>query len=73
MQEAELGIAINDRSALRRGDLIFWRGHVGVMRDAHTLLHANGHHMQVASEPLADAEARTATRGGGPITAIKRL
>jgi hypothetical protein len=44
-----------------------------MMRDAHTLLHANGHHMQVASEPLAEAEARTAARGGGPITAIKRL
>ena len=73
MQEAELGTAINDRSALRRGDLIFWKGHVGMMRDAHTLLHANGHHMQVASEPLAEAEARTAARGGGPITAIKRL
>jgi hypothetical protein len=73
MQEGELGTAVNDRSALRRGDLVFWKGHVGMMRDAHTLLHANGHHMQVASEPLADAEARTAARGGGPITAIKRL
>lgn len=72
MQEAELGTAVNDRSALRRGDLVFWKGHVGVMRDAETLLHANGHHMQVASEPLAAAETRTAPRGG-PITAIKRL
>ena len=47
-----------DDAALRRGDLVFWKGHVGVMRDAGTLLHANGHHMLVTSEPLR--------RGRGP-------
>ena len=72
MQEAELGVAVNDRDALRRGDLVFWKGHVGVMRDALTLLHANGHHMQVAIEPLAEAEARIAARGGGPVTSVRR-
>ncbi|MGM0583356.1 MAG: C40 family peptidase [Pseudomonadota bacterium] len=52
---------------LRRGDLVFWRGHVGVMRDAETLLHANAHHMAVASERLAEAVARiAATETGGP-------
>ena len=39
----------------RRGDLVFWKGHVGIMRDADTLLHANGWHMKVVSEPLAEA------------------
>lgn len=73
MQERELGVSINDDTALRRGDLVFWKGHVGVMRDADTLLHANGHHMQVASEPLAEARARILARDGGDITAIKRL
>lgn len=73
MQESELGVAVNDHAALRRGDFVFWKGHVGVMRDADTLLHANGHHMQVASEPLAEATTRIAAREGGPITAIKRL
>jgi cell wall-associated NlpC family hydrolase len=73
MQERELGVAVNDHAALRRGDLVFWKGHVGMMRDAETLLHANGHHMLVASEPLADATTRIAARDGGPITAIKRL
>lgn len=43
---------------LRRGDLAFWPGHVGILQDADTLLHANGHHMLVVSEPLADAVAR---------------
>jgi cell wall-associated NlpC family hydrolase len=73
MQEAELGTAINDRANLRRGDLVFWKGHVGAMRDARILVHANGHHMQVAAEPLAEAEARIAARGGGPVTSIRRL
>jgi cell wall-associated NlpC family hydrolase len=73
MQERELGAAVNDYAALRRGDLVFWKGHVGVMRDAETLLHANGHHMLVASEPLVEATTRIAARDAGPITAIKRL
>ncbi len=72
MQQAELGTAVAARAALRRGDLVFWKGHVGVMRDAETLLHANGHHMQVASEPFAAAVARIAQRGGGEVVAIRR-
>lgn len=60
-------------SDLRRGDLIFWHGHVGIMRDSETLLHANAHHMLVASEPLATARARICAKGAGDIVAIKRL
>ena len=76
MQEAELGhpVMVDDPlSGLLRGDLVFWRGHVGIMQDGHLLLHANGHHMLVASEPLATATARILAKGGGPITSIKRL
>ena len=61
-----------DLRALRRGDLIFWKGHVGMMQDAATLLHANAYHMQVASEQLADAVARIA-QSGSQITGIRRL
>jgi cell wall-associated NlpC family hydrolase len=57
---------------LHRGDLVFWKGHVGVMRDSQTLLHANAYHMAVASEPLAEAVARI-TPSAGPITSIRRL
>jgi cell wall-associated NlpC family hydrolase len=60
-------------SGLRRGDAVFWKGHVGVMRDDKTLLHANGHHMMVASEPLREAASRILTKSFGPITSIKRL
>jgi cell wall-associated NlpC family hydrolase len=57
---------------LQRGDLIFWRGHVGIMRDRETMLHANGHHMMVASEPISEARARIAAKSFGAITSIRR-
>lgn len=71
MQAAELGVAID--AELQRGDLVFWKGHVGIMRDAETLLHANAHHMAVASEPLAVARARIVAKGEGEITGMRRL
>lgn len=49
-----------DFTNLKRGDLVFWPGHVGVMADGEMLLHANAHHMEVAKEPLARAEKRIA-------------
>ncbi|HMT15239.1 MAG TPA: NlpC/P60 family protein [Aestuariivirga sp.] len=74
MQEKELGRSLpqNDRTGLQRGDLVFWDGHVGIMTDATMLLHANGHHMLVASEPLAEAVKRIAA-SGKPVTSVKRL
>ena len=76
MQEHALGRALeikDDLSGLQRGDLVFWNGHTGIMRDARILLHANGHHMLVASEPLADAVARISARSFGAVTGVKRL
>ena len=71
-QAAELGDPIADGEPLMRGDLIFWKGHVGIMQDAANLLHANAHHMQVASENLHDALPRIA-REAGDITTRRRL
>jgi cell wall-associated NlpC family hydrolase len=76
MMEATLGepIAADDSEArLVRGDLVFWKGHVGIMRDPDTLLHANGWHMKTVSEPLAHARERIATTGGGKVTGVRRL
>ncbi len=75
MQAAEVGAALPAEAleALTRGDLVFWRGHVGMMLDQRTLVHANGHHMQVAIEPLAAAIARIADAGGGPVTALRAV
>ncbi|OLP45227.1 NlpC/P60 family protein [Rhizobium oryziradicis] len=57
MQAAGLGSPIA-REELRRGDLVFWKGHVGIMEDEKTLLHANGHTMSVAREDLNAAIER---------------
>jgi hypothetical protein len=56
---------------LERGDLVFWKGHVGIMLDEERLLHANAFHMMVAIEPLADAATRI-EKTVGPVTSIKR-
>ncbi|MGO9024161.1 MAG: NlpC/P60 family protein [Beijerinckiaceae bacterium] len=76
LQEATLGRPVDiggDLSRLRRGDLVFWKGHVGIMRDSETLLHANAHLMLVVSEPLREARERIAKNGAGTISTIKRL
>lgn len=57
MQAADLGTPIS-REELRRGDLVFWKGHVAIMEDEKTILHANGHTMTVAREGLDAAIER---------------
>jgi cell wall-associated NlpC family hydrolase len=73
MQE-KLGVAlpIDSIDALKRGDLAFWKGHVGIMTSPTHLLHANGHFMQVTLEPLATALARIAA-AYGTLTGIRRF
>jgi cell wall-associated NlpC family hydrolase len=76
MMEAALGEPLAFEEALdglRRGDLVFWKGHIGVMRDTETLLHANGWHMRVVSEPLRAARDRTRQNGGGEIASVRRF
>jgi Bacterial dipeptidyl-peptidase Sh3 domain/NlpC/P60 family len=71
MQESALGAPI-DIGSLRRGDLVFWKGHVAIARDAATLLHANAFHMAVTVEPVAAALARIAETGSH-VTSVKRI
>jgi len=59
-------------SDLRRGDLMFWKGHVAVVRDRATLLHANAFHMAVAIEQISDAIKRIG-ESGSDVTMVKRL
>jgi cell wall-associated NlpC family hydrolase len=74
MQEAGLGRALSSAEAgePRRGDLIFWKGHVAIVRDATTLVHANAHHMATAIEGIDDATARIRA-AGSDVTSVKRL
>lgn len=71
MQELALGKP-SSLASLRRGDLVFWKGHVAIARDPESLIHANAYHMKVAIEPAAEAIARIKATGD-EITAVKRV
>jgi cell wall-associated NlpC family hydrolase len=74
MQRSEVGdevVVPKDLEGLQRGDLVFWRGHVGIMSDAFMLVHANAFHMAVVMEPLVEAAKRIAKTGSDPV-AIRR-
>lgn len=76
MLEAAIGtpLAFDDSlSGLKRGDLVFWKGHVGIMTDTETLLHATAYSMTVMSEPLRTARDRILAKSFGAITSIKRM
>jgi cell wall-associated NlpC family hydrolase len=74
MQEQALGqaVAAANLSELKRGDLVFWKGHVAIACDAANLLHVNAFHMAVSVEPIAQAVARIAA-AGSEITGVRRL
>jgi cell wall-associated NlpC family hydrolase len=74
MQEEALGkpVAAADKPDFKRGDLVFWKGHVAVVRDHATLIHANAFHMAVAIEPMAEAIARIG-KTGSIVTSVRRL
>jgi len=57
----------------KRGDLVFWPGHVGVMLNDFMLLHANAHHMEVAAEPLFKTITRIATNTGDDMLGLRRF
>jgi cell wall-associated NlpC family hydrolase len=75
MQEEAIGAPITfdaGLAGLQRGDLIFWEGHVAIVRDRASLIHANAFHMAVAIEPTAEAVERIRSTGI-EISNIRRL
>jgi cell wall-associated NlpC family hydrolase len=74
MQQDGLGRALDaaETKRLQRGDLIFWKGHVAIVRDADTIVHANAYHMAAVIENTREAMARIKA-AGSEVTAIKRL
>ena len=74
MQQDGLGRALSpaEMNKLQRGDLIFWKGHVAIVRDPDTIVHANAHHMATVVENTREAIARIKA-AGSEVTAIKRL
>ncbi len=73
LQEAALGRALDAGEPLRRGDFLFWRGHVAWVLDEGRILHANAHSMSTTTEDLPAAITRIEAQGGGTVTARKRL
>jgi cell wall-associated NlpC family hydrolase len=72
MMERELGQPLAfDAAVLQRGDLVFWKGHIGMMLDGERLIHANGHHMMTVIEPLSSALERIAALFG-PASSFRR-
>ena len=74
MQQDSLGRALSpaETKTLKRGDLIFWSGHVAIVRDPDTIVHANAHHMATVVENTREAIARIKATGS-EVIAIKRL
>ena len=74
MQRDGLGraLAAAEYQHLQRGDLIYWKGHVAIARDADSIVHANAHHMAAVVENTLEAIARIKA-AGNEITAIKRM
>ncbi len=68
-----VGEPVPEGTPPKRGDLLFWKGHVAWVAAENLLLHANAYHMAVALEPMDQAIARIAQQGDGPVTAHKRL
>lgn len=60
-------------ASCRRGDLVFFPGHVGLMRDEATMVHATAAGHRVRIEPLADVVARAHAESGRGVVAVRRL
>jgi cell wall-associated NlpC family hydrolase len=75
MQEAGIGARVTlapHFTNLQRGDLMFWKGHVAIVVNSHTMIHANAFHMAVVIEPLAEAVARIRA-SGTEVRSVKRI
>ena len=74
MMEEKLGSFLSiQKNNYSRGDLVFWKGHVGIMVSKTDIIHANAYHMSVTVEPLSVVIDRSLEQGGGEITSVKRL
>ena len=76
MQEETIGKEIhydNDTSNLELGDLIFWKGHIGIYCANDMLLHANATDMMVSSKPFKDTCAHILKLENSPVTSVRRI
>lgn len=74
MQQRAIGRPLDAAASrqLRRGDLIFWKGHVAIARDADSIVHANAFHMATVIEKTGEAIERI-RQAGSDVAAIRRM
>lgn len=73
LMESALGDPLASRAALKRGDLIFWKGHVALVRNADQVIHANAGHLATVVEGIDAAIKRIEAGGDGRPTSMRRL
>ncbi len=75
MQSAGFGTPVefggDPLAIVRRGDLLFWTGHVAICCGDGEMVHANGYHMSTVVEPIAPALKRIAGQGH-ELNAVRR-
>ncbi|SEK92176.1 C40 family peptidase [Pacificibacter marinus] len=71
--DQQMALGADANGGYKRGDVVFWQGHVALCVDDETLIHANAHHMAVAYEPIGKAIARIEAQGDGCVTAHRRI
>jgi NlpC/P60 family protein/dipeptidyl peptidase-like protein len=73
LQEAALGELLPPGTSYERGDLLFWKGHVALVVNPTTIIHATGYPMAVINEPLEAAIERIMEQEGHGVSSHKRL
>ncbi|MEQ9811564.1 MAG: NlpC/P60 family protein [Azospirillaceae bacterium] len=69
---APVGVPVEPGEDLARGDLVFFPGHVAIMQDAETCVHASSDWAAVVVESLDMVDRRLAAREGTGITGARR-
>ena len=72
LQEKYLGKPV-DRDKVQSGDLVFFRGHVGLMVDDATMIHANDRAMAVSIDDLDEYIHWRTKSGKTPVKMFKRI
>ncbi|MDE0533065.1 MAG: NlpC/P60 family protein [Albidovulum sp.] len=73
LQEREFSTRVAKCESGKRGDLAFWKGHVGIFLDTGTILHATAHTMDVAVEPFARVRKRIDSLESHPFLGVRRI
>ena len=63
-QQEKVFSPVKDRSSFTKNDLMFWKGHVAIIINSSSLIHANANSMSVAIEPILKVIERIKSNTG---------